>query len=212
MNSLYNKSDYLFIAAKGNRSFITIGAPHHAVGGIKELPCHTHKDADENTGFIARRIAELLDCNYAITCNMRVDANKSLDTDYYKQLIAWETRYLIEIHGHGAKNASVKSIEISCGQTCAHHAASFANDLHEKLSHTDLKGFSVSGDYSKIYFKARNTASVNDDRWLTYHIELPPALRKDEHDRLPSFADIFARAAVDTIKHFCIKKEKGEVD
>jgi hypothetical protein len=29
-----------------------------------------------------------------------------------------------------------------------------------------------------LYFKASNTVTISDGRWLAYHIELPPKLRK----------------------------------
>lgn len=69
------------------RKDILIGAPHHAIGGIKELPCKEHIDADENTGFIAQRIAENLKLSSLIGCNAKIDYNKHEDSDYYKKIV-----------------------------------------------------------------------------------------------------------------------------
>jgi hypothetical protein len=204
MKNLYDKEAYYFLPSKGRRSGITIGAPHHAIGGVKYLPCPTHRDADENTGFIAKMVADLVDCNYAIVCNMRVDANKSEDTEYYQQIGEWDTKYLIEIHGHGAVRALSNAIEVSSGKQRRKESMLFADFLQQEMKKVnELKGFAVSGDYSNIYFKAEKTASVNDSRWLTYHIELPPAIRIDDDSSLPRCGALLASEIAKTIQALC---------
>jgi len=101
---LNEKKTFLLVEERINKT-VVIGAPHHAPGGTKELPCPEHKAADENTGLIAHKLSELLQLSAVIVCNATIDPNKNLDTDYSKKILNWKPKFLIEIHGHGGQKA-----------------------------------------------------------------------------------------------------------
>ncbi len=168
----------LIIEARKRRD-IVVGVPHHAPAGISTLPCPEHRVADENAGFIGRFVAEKLDCCSIIACNYTIDVNKSIGTDYTMQITNWKPKVLIEIHGHGAIKANA-DIEISSGSPSNDK---YSKELADKLLTSfaiskSLKNITVCGEHSKIYFKARAAVTITDDRWVSYHIELPPKLRK----------------------------------
>jgi hypothetical protein len=202
----------LLIEERSNKN-IVIGAPHHAPGGEKDMPCPEHTDADENTGFIARRIAEQINASSIIACNYRIDPNKNLKTDYALQVSQWIPAFLIEIHGHGAKkNENPRkpddmTIEISSGSIEKNKVSMhFAQMLKQRFAVVEeLKAYTIDGDISKIYFTAKNTATITDNRWASLHIELPPSLRLGSDNKLPAVADSLIRALVETINEFCIK-------
>ena len=131
----------ILLIEERERKDILIGAPHHSVGGVKFLPCVEHPDADENSGFIARQIAEALKLSSIIACNYRVDPNKNLRTDYSMQIAQWTPKFLIEIHGHGAKSISDNFIEISAGSLKRNNFSKlFASTLQDNYqAMTDLK-------------------------------------------------------------------------
>lgn len=110
----------LLIEEKAKKN-ILIGAPHHAPGGEKNMPCPEYTDADENTGFIARRIAEHINASSIIACNYRIDPNKNVRTDYALQVSQGMPAFLVEIHGHRARKKENPrkpddmTIEISSG-------------------------------------------------------------------------------------------------
>ena len=187
------------------RRDIIIGAPHHTLGGIKNMPCPEHTDGDENTGFIARQIAEKLNLSSIIACNYTIDPNKNLRTDYSIRISKWNPKFLIEIHGHGAKKVADKVIEISSGSNDRNNISTqFAEKLNEKLNKIDnLSDHSVNGDFNTIYFKAKNTATITHDAWTPFHIELPPSIRLDENDKLPSYIDEFINCTIETIQEIC---------
>jgi hypothetical protein len=118
------------------------------------------------------------------------------------QIAAWNPRQLVEIHGHGGAKA-YSSIEISSGGS---HNDEHSKRLADKLntafeSDLDLKALTVCGEYKKLYFKAKHAVTICDGRWLSYHIELPPQLRKPPHPtsgKPPEiayrFCDILAQA------------------
>ena len=106
----------LLIIEERRRKDIVVGVPHHAPAGIPKLPCPDHPDSDENAGFLGRYIAERLKCCSIIACNYPVDVNKFFRTDYTMQIASWNPKVLIEIHGHGGKNAK-SDIEISSGSS-----------------------------------------------------------------------------------------------
>jgi hypothetical protein len=171
----------LLLIEKRNRSDIVVGVPHHAPAGTPYLPCAEHRDSDENTGFIGRYLAERLDCCSIIACNTTIDANKHLHSDYTMRIAQWRPSTLIEIHGHG-KVRSAYDVEISCGSA---ESTSRSEDLATAINRrcmadADLADVSVCGRFTDIYFKATKTLTITDERWLAYHIELSPRLRKPE--------------------------------
>ena len=169
----------LLVIEERKRKGIVVGVPHHAPAGKLTLPCSEHPDADENAGFLGRYIAEKLKCCSIIACNYTVDVNKFFRTDYTMQIASWNPKVLIEIHGHAGKKAN-SDIEISSGSS---HNDRFSKVLADKLVSSfstvqELKGLSVCGEFSKLRFKASDTVTISDGRWVSYHIELPPVLRK----------------------------------
>lgn len=171
----------LLIIEERKRKDIVIGVPHHAPSGIPNLPCSTHPDADENAGFLGLYIAKKLNCCSIIACNYKVDVNKYFRTDYTMQIASWNPKVLIEIHGHGGKKAKF-NIEISSGSPeNDKYSKSMADNLKTSFStDKDLNTLSISGEYSEIHFKASDSVTITDGRWIPYHIELPPSLRKPE--------------------------------
>lgn len=169
----------LLIVEKRSRADIVVGVPHHAPSGMPSLPCPEHSDADENTGFIGRYLAEQLDCCSVIACNATVDPNKHLDSDYSMQIAAWDPGVLIEIHGHG-KVRSPYDVEISCGSAdFTTDSEALAAGVNRRLAaDDDFTDVSVSGRFRDIYFRATKTLTITDPRWLAYHIELSSRLRK----------------------------------
>lgn len=183
-----------------------IGAPHHSLGGIKFLPCKEHKDADENTGLIARQIALRLNVSSIIACNYRVDSNKSLETDYSRIIIQWKPKYLVEIHGHGAKFADKYAVEVSSGNIERNQLSKqFADTLTNKMAnHRSLKRFEAFGDFDSIYFKATNSATITTSEWNPIHVEIPPSLRLTKTNQLPKCGIHFTQLLIDTIKEICV--------
>ena len=171
----------LLIIEKRNRFDIVVGVPHHAPAGTPYLPCAEHSDSDENTGFVGRYLADQLDCCSIIACNSTIDANKHLHSDYTMRVAQWRPSVLIEIHGHG-KVRSKYDVEISCGSAeSTTYSEDLATAINRKcLADADLAEVSVSGCFTDIYFKATKTLTITDARWLAYHIELSPRLRKPE--------------------------------
>lgn len=169
----------LLIVEDRSRSDIVIGAPHHAPAGTPHMPCPEHSDADENTGFLGRRLADRLDCCSIVVCNATVDPNKTLDSDYARQIARWQPRILIEIHGHG-KVRSPYDVEISCGSVDhSAHAEALAADVRRRIAgQAEFADVTVCGRFGDIYFKATRTLTITDARWLAYHIELSSRLRK----------------------------------
>ncbi len=167
------------IIEKRTRFDIVVGVPHHAPAGVTTLPCPEHSDSDENTGFIGRHIAKRLDCCSVIACNSEIDPNKYLDSDYTMQIAEWSPKVLVEIHGHG-KVRSKYDVEISCGSAeQTEYSEELAALISRKLSRdSDFVNVSVCGRFSDLYFRATKTLTITNPRWLAYHIELSPTLRK----------------------------------
>jgi hypothetical protein len=184
---------------------LVVGVPHHAPAGTPYLPCAEHSDSDENTGFVGRYLADRLDCCSIIACNTTIDANKHLNSDYTMRIAQWRPGVLIEIHGHG-KVRSRHDVEISCGSA---EFTTYSEDLatainRKRAADPAFADVSVCGRFSDIYFKATKTLTITDTRWLAYHIELSPRLRKPERGRtgLPTalayrFCDYLAAALVE---------------
>ena len=160
---------------------IVIGVPHHAPAGKTTRPCPNHRDSDENAGFLGRYLAERLDCCSVIACNYPFDVNKALCSDYAVQIAQWNPKVLIEIHGHGGGKAKFH-IEISSGSaTNENYSKSLADLLGvEFQKDTLLQKYKIGGEYSAIYFKASDSATITDSRWISYHIELPSDFRKPQ--------------------------------
>ena len=169
----------LLIIEERARKDIVVGVPHHAPAGNPSLPCPEHKASDENAGFHGRFLSKKLDCCSIIACNYTVDVNKFFRTDYSMQIANWNPKVLVEIHGHGGFKAK-SDIEISSGSsTNDKFSKSLANKLLTSFSAVqELQVLSVCGEYSKLYFTATKAVTITDGRWVSYHIELPPALRK----------------------------------
>jgi hypothetical protein len=178
-STLESTKQSLLIIENRTRYDIVVGVPHHAPAGVPYLPCPEHCDSDENTGFIGRHLAEQLDCCSLIACNSSIDPNKHLSSDYTMQIAAWRPSVLIEIHGHG-KVRSKYDVEISCGSI---EQTRYSEDLvaviNRNLSEdADFADVSVCGRFVDLYFRATKTLTITDARWLAYHIELSPRLRK----------------------------------
>ncbi len=181
---LQSNEPSLLITEIRKRSDIVVGVPHHAPAGVSHLPCPEHEDADENTGFIGRYIADQLGCCSIIACNSTIDPNKHRDSDYSMQIASWKPGVLIEIHGHG-KARSKYDVEISCGSAeLTSYSENLAAAVNRKLSgDADFEDVSVCGRFKDIYFRATKTLTITDPRWLAYHIELSTRLRKPENGR-----------------------------
>lgn len=179
---LESTSTSLLIIEERKSKDIVVGVPHHAPSGIKKLPCPDHSDADENAGFIGRYIAEKLNCCSIIACNYMIDVNKYFRSDYSMQIAQWDPKYLVEIHGHGGKNAK-SDIEISSGSSNNDKfSKQLSNNLSDRILQIDeLKSLSICGEFNKINFQAKGSATICDGRWISFHIELPGNLRKPEN-------------------------------
>lgn len=195
----------LLIKEEGRLQDIIVRVPHHAPSGQHCLPCPEHKNSDENAGFIGACLAEQLDCCSVIACNYTIDVNKSLRSDYSRQIIAWNPTVLVEIHGHGKKKA-VHDVEISCGSNRFTECSKLlAYKIRSKLKgNVEVSGVSICGCFNEIYYQAKKSLTITDERWLSYHIELSPQLRKPRHcpSVKPSafaykFCDYLAAALID---------------
>lgn len=176
---LASSEQSLLIIEERTRRDIVIGVPHHAPAGVPKLPCH--RNADENAGYIGRHLAERLDCCSVIACNYTVDVNKYLRSDYTMQIAAWTPAVLVEIHGHG-KIKSKYDVEISCGSNqLTSYSEEIAGAIGRKLSgDDDLADVSVCGRFIDLCYTATKTLTITDARWIAYHVELSPRLRKPE--------------------------------
>ena len=200
----------MLLVEKRQREDIIIGAPHHTPGGTPNMPCPDHTDGDENTGFIANKLAEILDVSTIIACNYHIDSNKKLTTDYSTLIKRWKPKYLIEIHGHGGQRANF-NIEISSGKSTKkrnENSIKFAKALKDKMDKIkELKTYTVSGDIGAIYYKAqKNSKTITTNLWTPFHIELPPQIRKDRinnKDTTPKFIDKFIACLKETIDEIC---------
>jgi len=204
---LYLEQESVLLIEERIRKDIIIGAPHHSPGGIKNLPCPEHPDADENSGFIARQIAEGLNLSSIIACNYRIDCNKILYSDYSRQIANWTPKYLIEIHGHGAKSIPDDLIEISAGKAELNEfSLKFATCLQSKMNnHKHLKKYKVLGDFELVYFKGTKSATITDNRWTSLQIEIPPSLRLNPPDKsLPLLTALLIEFLQDTITEVCL--------
>ena len=208
--------DALLVIEKRGKTSIVIGAPHHAPGGVrKNIVCKEHIEADENTGMIARRVAERMNASSIIACCYHIDSNKSLGTDYCIQIGKWRPKYLIEIHGHAGRmlgnlrnrmegEQAENGIEISSGSERNNVLSErFSFVLNEKMKGNEaLKTLVAYGDFSKIRFTASNSASITSGNWKAIHIELPPKVRVAEK-KLPEVSRDFIEILAETILEVC---------
>jgi hypothetical protein len=201
----YSKTESGLFIRERERKDIVIGAPHHTLGGVKELPCPEHIEADENTGFIAQRIAEKLNLSSIIACNATIDYNKYENSEYFLKIVEWNPNWYIEIHGHGSKKVKDSVIEISSGKKSREDIAiGFSNALNQKMKeHDELKGYKAIGSWKDIKLRATKTKTITTDRWKAIHIEIPKSLRLDETKNLPVIADAFIDCLVEAINEFC---------
>jgi hypothetical protein len=187
-------------------SEMVIGVPHHAPAGKGRLPCKSHPVSDENAGIIGRYIAESLGCHSVIACNYFLDPNKCLHTDYSLRIKEWNPKYLIEIHGHGKGRRH--GVEISSG--CAErnkYSTALAECLKAKCHMSSaLRDIRICGDFSAVYFKATESATITCDDWIPLHIELPDFLRKVEdlsQKEPPNEGYEFCNYLIDCLKGLC---------
>ncbi len=208
----------IFIAKKEN-SKIAIGVPHHTPSGTVSMPCESHPFSDENCGYIGAYIAEKLGCSFLCACNYFIDVNKNHEknySDYYNALNRIRPKYLIEIHGHGIEHSG-NDIEISSGSSNAEMYALGLKDQLEKITQKQwkenkedvdimkIRELPINADFKSIYFKASKSATITDDRWISYHIELPTVLRviPGIENKLPSHGIKFACILLEAIKNIC---------
>ncbi len=194
----------ILIVEKRSLKEIVVAAPHHAPLGTSELPCDSHRVADENVGFLALYIAKLINCNSIIACNYFIDPNKLENSDYFQRIKSWHPKILVEIHGHGGKKAKY-DIEISSGSLDRNR---FSTSLAEKLKANvsnliPLQKFVISGDFSEIYFKAERSKTITSNDWIAFHIELPMSLRSEKSLYLP-----FCEKLSEVVKEMLLDYEK----
>lgn len=205
----------ILIIEERKKSDIVIGVPHHAPMGVKYLKAKNkngkQKEADENTGFLGKYIAEKLDCHSVIACNYTIDVNKFLRSDYTMQIAQWNPKFLVEIHGHGGNRANF-DIEISSGEVNNKYSKEMAQKLQNKCSKNNLLQRvikNISGDYDNIYYQASEAVTINDGRWLPFHIELPDKLRISKNKKIgkpPDEGYLFCDYLVEALNEKCQSK------
>jgi len=193
-NILKDDENSILLFIPGNDNEIVVGVPHHAPQGVLELPNEEHPVSDENAGFVGAALAGLLHCPAIIACNYFMDANKHKSSDYYKRIQSLEPKLLTEIHGH-SRNKARFDIEISSGSLEKNSwSQNLAGRLSEKLGKEPLlQGYTVSGDFNEIYFKATRSLSITSSAWIAFHIELPRPIRASRHQYL-LFCELLAEA------------------
>ncbi|GAG06719.1 unnamed protein product [marine sediment metagenome] len=123
------------------------------------------------------------------------------------QIASWNPKFLVEIHGHGGSKAKF-DIEISSGKP-KNNKWSEKLELILRNKYSNLKEFknvSICGKFEKIYFKASNTATIMDGRWIPFHIELPSILRKSSESKifkLPKMGFDFCDILVEALTEIC---------
>lgn len=181
---------------------VVVAVPHHSPLGVAELPCKEHKDADENAGLLGLYTAQLLNCCSIVACNYFVDSNKSESSDYFKKLLEWKPKILVELHGHGSSSANY-DIEVSSGsKERTNWSSEMASKLGEKLARVGaLQQYTICGDYEKIFFKASHSATITSDKWIPFHIELPKSLRAQRSQYYP-FCELLAKTVLEILQGY----------
>lgn len=192
----------LLIVNPGKVKDIVIGVPHHAPLGVKKLPCEEHPEADENTGFLGYYLCRLLDCPGIIACNYFFDPNKHTDSDYLRRIRSWKPKILTEIHGH-AGNSAKFDIEISSGSRERNFwSKELAGRLAKKLAEAPaLQGYTLSGDFNAIHFRATKSLSIVAEAWVAFHVELPKSIRESK-SRYPLFCELLAETLQEILAEF----------
>ncbi|MEW6623914.1 MAG: hypothetical protein AB1420_12440 [Bacillota bacterium] len=202
----------ILVADIKENSIITIGTPHHTPGGVLDMRSCISRVGDENVGYLGFHVADMLKCSFICACNYFIDPNKSMQTDYSKAIIKSKPKYLIEIHGHGKRN-SQNDVEISCGSRQKEdHAIRLQMKLTELIGQfvltnsnwEDLRKIKIEAEFDKIFYRATKTATITEQKWEAYHIELSPMLRKDNNSKVPEIGLKFSELLARAIKEICI--------
>jgi hypothetical protein len=197
---LNDPENYALLITKGEVKEVVIGVPHHAPLGVPSLPCKEHPYADENAGVIGYEVARLLNCNSIIACNSPIDQNKHNDSEYCKTILAWEPKFLIEVHGHGGNSAKF-DIEISSGSVAKNFwSKEMAERIKSKLfTNPQFLGYTLSGDIDQIYFKAKKSYTITTNEWVAFHIELPKSIRASKEKY-----SLFCKSLAETINEWLL--------
>ena len=166
----------ILLAIEGSNSNIVIGVPHHAPAGVAKLRCG--RASDENTGFLGSYIARRIECCCVIACNYTADVNKTLNNEFARQLLSWNPKVYVEIHGH-ARRRTETDVEVSCGSLEKNeYSVNLAKRLHEECQrHDNLRALTICGDFGKILFKGKTVKTIQSQAWIGFLIELAPRLR-----------------------------------
>jgi hypothetical protein len=181
MNVLDNTTTALIFQERDNQN-IVIGVPHHAPAGIDKLPCN--RFADENTGYLGQYIADRLGCCCIIACNYTLDVNKDMENEFVRQVLQWNPRTYIEVHGH-KRMRTQNDVEITCG--CEERNKE-SKIIVEKLCdkcHNDeeLNWLKICGDFNQIFFKGKTAKTIQYKGWFGILFELAPELRYTERQQ-----------------------------
>jgi hypothetical protein len=208
---LLNSAISILLFERRSTNRFVVGVPHHAPLGKATLPCPDHTNSDENAGIIGRQLANILNCHSVIASNYMFDVNKSRESRYYKVISRWAPSILVEVHGHGGDSAKF-DIEISSGsRQRSSWSEALAQGLEFRLRQiSSLRGYSISGEFDKIYFKATHTATITTDQWLSFHIELPKKLRSSSK-QLSGFCGSLARSLNDVSEKYQVESS-GDPD
>ena len=193
---LADRINSILLVTRTENPQVVIGVPHHAPLGVPELPCREHPKSDENTGVIGYHLSQLLGCPAVIACNYFIDSNKYKGSDYCRRLLSLKPKMLVEIHGHCSSKVCA-DIEISSGKAArSHWSQEMAARLQTKLADIpSLQESTVSGDFTKIDFKATKSVTITSAEWVPFHIELPWPIRKS-----PTRSTLLAQALAETIQ------------
>lgn len=196
---LNEKENSILLYIPGENREIVVAVPHHAPQSVEKLPNLEHSVSDENAGFIGAALADRLNCPVIIACNYFMDVNKHKSSDYFKRIQSLEPGILVEIHGHSRDKARF-DIEISSGSLERNSwSRGLAARLKEELVNEPLlQGYTLSGDFRQIYFKATRTVSITTPDWISFHIELPRPMRASNEQYL-RFCDLLAEALTDIL-------------
>lgn len=193
-NILNEEKNSILLFIPGDNTTIVIGVPHHAPQEVLVLPNDEHPVSDENAGFVGAALASLLNCPAIIACNYFMDVNKHKSSDYYKKIDGLKPKILTEIHGH-SRNKAHFDIEISSGSLDRNFLSmALAEKLSERfLNEPLLQGYTISGDFNEIYFRATRSLSITSREWIAFHIELPRPIRASSDQHL-LFCDLLAES------------------
>ena len=152
---------------------IIISAPHHSPKGLENIAGGT-RPADNNTGYVARNIADHCKGQLVIATRATEDPNKTEGT-FHKHTVGKSPNVYVEIHGHVSANYD---IEISCGaESHTEHSEKLAGKVKQYLANIAtnvemskpemaerLRNLTVCGNYEDIKMKANGTKTITDAR------------------------------------------------